>query len=324
MPNYSAKEGPFKVALASGDAIWFIGGYITLLSHARETRGQISLTEWVGPRGMCAPPHSHTLEAEGFYILEGDLTVGVGGQKFECQRGDFLYVPKTAPHEFMVNSATAKFLVTITPAGFEEFFREVSEGPARAATWPSSGGTVPPVERIMEAGEKYKWRPEFEPRSLGVQVSQKIFFSACHAGKRFKLGGGLIVLKATREQTEDRFSVSECFGPRDWKIPSLTYAHQGTTYYGLDGEFRISCPNEPFSLRAGEMVYVPPGVAHSVEVATRFARMVVCATESAIEELTLVGEALIADDELKLDGKIPIDQGKLARIGSDTAAWAIV
>jgi mannose-6-phosphate isomerase-like protein (cupin superfamily) len=93
MPNYSAKEGPFKVALAAGDAIWFIGGYITLLSHARETRGQISLTEWVGPRGMCAPPHSHTLEAEGFYILEGDLTVGVGGQKFECQRGDFVYVP---------------------------------------------------------------------------------------------------------------------------------------------------------------------------------------------------------------------------------------
>ena len=82
MPNNSAKEGPFKVALASGDAIWFIGGYITLLSHAKETRGQISLTEWVGPRGMCAPPHSHTLEAEGFYILEGDLTVGVGGQKF--------------------------------------------------------------------------------------------------------------------------------------------------------------------------------------------------------------------------------------------------
>ena len=53
MLNKNAEENPFKVALASGDAIWFIGGYITLLSHAKETRGQLSWTEWVGPRGMC-------------------------------------------------------------------------------------------------------------------------------------------------------------------------------------------------------------------------------------------------------------------------------
>lgn len=323
MTSSNGEAKPFKVALAAGDAVWFIGGFISLLTHSKETGGQLGLTEWIGPRGMCAPPHSHTLEAEGFYILEGDVAVTVGGRKFECQRGDFVYVPKKAPHEFMVNSATAKFLVTITPAGFEEFFRELSEGPAKAPTWPASGGSVPPIERVIEVGTKYQWRPELEKRPLDAEIEQRIFYSAAHDGKRSRLGGGLIVLKATREQTEDKFSISEWFGLRGWGIPSLKYTRQGTSYYGLDGEFQVSpLDGSPFSLRAGDMIYVPCGVSHSVEIKTGFARMLICATESAVEDLFLAGQPM-NNDEITLNSKVSLDQNKLRRVGSDTAAWAL-
>jgi hypothetical protein len=53
-------------------------------------------------------------------------------------RGDTLRAPRGIPHNYRVESETARWLVFCEPAGFEEFVREVSES-APAAELPPAG-----------------------------------------------------------------------------------------------------------------------------------------------------------------------------------------
>ncbi|WP_167458434.1 cupin domain-containing protein [Mesorhizobium kowhaii] len=290
----SRKANAYRVALATGNAVWFIGAYVGILTDSSDTAGKLGLSEWIGPKGMMAPPHSHTFEAEGFYIIEGNVDITVGGQTFNCDRGDFVYVPKTVPHEFLVKSATAKFLVTITPAGFEEFFRDLSEGPAKAPTWPFDGGQgVPPLERVIDVGRKFGWKQEAEPRELSAAIRARIFSAPAYTGPAFGLNGALIQFKATREQTEDRFSVSEWQAPGGWVLPNARYDGQSTTFYGLDGRFVVTLEDgSRLAVAAGDLVHVPAGVLHSVSAETVLARVLVIANDSVVEDAVKRGTEL--------------------------------
>lgn len=63
-----------------GDAIWFFNGLFVVKAAAAETKNAFTLIEVKLPPGGGAPPHIHHGEEEGFYILEGELTVNCGEQ----------------------------------------------------------------------------------------------------------------------------------------------------------------------------------------------------------------------------------------------------
>jgi quercetin dioxygenase-like cupin family protein len=147
----------YRLGSGEGPAIWFQGGIVTMKARAHDTDGQFGLTEWHGPRGMVAPGHLHEHEAEGFYIVEGNLDIGVGDAVYHATPGDYIYVPKQTVHDWVVTSATCRFLVFILPGGFEHFFEELAE-PALAPTFPYSEHRQPPLSEIEAVGEKYGWR----------------------------------------------------------------------------------------------------------------------------------------------------------------------
>jgi len=75
-----------------------------------------------------APPHIHHREEESFHLLEGALTIQVGGDTITALPGDFVYLPRGIAHSFKNTSdAIAKARVLATPAGLEGFFAEVFE-----------------------------------------------------------------------------------------------------------------------------------------------------------------------------------------------------
>lgn len=150
-PGYALGPG-------EGPAVWFQGGIITMKARAHDTDGQFGLTEWYGPRGMVAPGQVHAHEAEGFYILEGTLDIGVGDTVYHATPGSYIYVPKETVHDWVVTSAVCRFLVLIIPGGFEHFFEELSD-PALAATFPYTEHRTPPLEEIVAVGQKYGWSP---------------------------------------------------------------------------------------------------------------------------------------------------------------------
>jgi quercetin dioxygenase-like cupin family protein len=78
------------------------------------------------PRGAAPPVHIHHDADETFYVLDGDVVVFVGDERFECTAGDFVLGPRGISHTFLVRSRAATMLVTFTPAGIEGFFQETA------------------------------------------------------------------------------------------------------------------------------------------------------------------------------------------------------
>ncbi len=136
-----------------GDAIWFFNGLFVVKAAAAETKNAFTLIEVQLPPGGGAPPHIHHDEEEGFYILEGELTVNCGEQSWTATPGMFAFLPRGIPHSFQVSdSGPAKMLQLSSPSQFERFAAEMGE-PATAMTLPEP--TEVDVPKLLSVTPKY-------------------------------------------------------------------------------------------------------------------------------------------------------------------------
>ena len=62
-------------AAGEGEAVWFTNTLMKLKATAESTGGAYGLVEAIAPAGFATPLHVHHREAEGFWVLEGELTV---------------------------------------------------------------------------------------------------------------------------------------------------------------------------------------------------------------------------------------------------------
>src|SRR5881394_1594984 len=60
--------------LAEGRTIAVVGDVYRFLATGDDTNGKYALWEAIVPPGGGPPPHVHSREEEGFYILEGEIT----------------------------------------------------------------------------------------------------------------------------------------------------------------------------------------------------------------------------------------------------------
>jgi quercetin dioxygenase-like cupin family protein len=88
----------------------------------QDTAGSLALIKHAGRGGTGSPLHRHTREAETFFVLDGDLDGWLDNNHTTVSTGDTLYLPAGSEHAYRVRSNTARFLLLITPAGFEQFF----------------------------------------------------------------------------------------------------------------------------------------------------------------------------------------------------------
>src|SRR5215467_14014780 len=125
------------VPAGSGPGYWGPGDQIRFILTGAETGGAFFLAEVLVPPGGGPPPHIHDREDETFYLLQGALTVWVGGQTIHASQGDCAHLPRGVVHSFRnTGSEAARMLVTATPAGIEKFFAE--------AFCPAVDGEEPP------------------------------------------------------------------------------------------------------------------------------------------------------------------------------------
>ncbi|HWD85250.1 MAG TPA: quercetin 2,3-dioxygenase [Solirubrobacteraceae bacterium] len=151
-PATSAASGapaPIALGATEGEAYWFFGSLVILKSTSDSTAGRVMVTENLGPRGTGSPLHVHHREDEWFYVIEGELTLWVGGQVITAPAGAFVYGPRNVPHTFMVSSEQARYLLVTEPAGFDNFIRAVGE-PAPRLEVPPAPAAPPDMQRIMQ------------------------------------------------------------------------------------------------------------------------------------------------------------------------------
>ena len=70
-----------------GRTIAVVGDVYRFLATGEDTNGKYALWEAVVPPGGGPPPHVHSREEEGFYILEGEITVQVGDERLVATPG---------------------------------------------------------------------------------------------------------------------------------------------------------------------------------------------------------------------------------------------
>ena len=111
------------IALQSWDTV--IGGPWRILAGAQETGGQVLVGEARLWPGDPAPGlHVHRNEDEHVYVIEGSLTVEIGGERTLAHAGEFVTLPKGVPHVFgNLSDEPVRCLGIIAPVGIEGFFR---------------------------------------------------------------------------------------------------------------------------------------------------------------------------------------------------------
>ncbi len=76
-----------------GEARWWLGGLAVIKATAASTGGQLAIIEVTEPPGMEAPLHVHHGEDEGFYLMEGEVTLYLPSEETACRPGDFFLAP---------------------------------------------------------------------------------------------------------------------------------------------------------------------------------------------------------------------------------------
>jgi mannose-6-phosphate isomerase-like protein (cupin superfamily) len=136
------------------DSYWFLDTLVRVHVRGEDTGGRYGLVECLEPPGHQPPPHVHHDDDEGFFVLEGEITVYAGEDETVLGPGDGLNAPRGVPHTFRVTSPEpARVLVTSAPARFDAFVRELGE-PAAREELPLLDGP-PDVERLVGTAARH-------------------------------------------------------------------------------------------------------------------------------------------------------------------------
>ena len=156
-PSSAFQEQPkIKVTMPSeGRTIAVVGDVYRFRATGENTNGKYALWEAIVPPGGGPPPHVHSREEEGFYILEGEITFQVGEKRVVATTGMFANMPVGTPHSFKNESGRpARMLISVAPAGLEEMFFEVGAPLAEGATT-ALPPTLAEIEKLMEISPRY-------------------------------------------------------------------------------------------------------------------------------------------------------------------------
>ncbi len=80
------------------ESYWFFDQLLDVLVSGAQTGGRYSIVELWGPEGFATPLHVHREVDEGFYVIEGQLTVWAGDDVTVLNAGDFVLAPHGVPH----------------------------------------------------------------------------------------------------------------------------------------------------------------------------------------------------------------------------------
>ena len=111
-----------------GEVVHLLALGVRFLIDGEVTGGAFSLVEHpLAPRALGSPLHTHHNEDEYSYVLQGRFGVQLGEEVLEVGPGDLLFKPRGVAHAFWnAGDEPARLLELISPAGFENYFRELA------------------------------------------------------------------------------------------------------------------------------------------------------------------------------------------------------
>jgi mannose-6-phosphate isomerase-like protein (cupin superfamily) len=132
-----------------------MGNVMTFLVNSEQTDGAFSMAEYLSKPGNEPPAHVHDREDEFIYVLEGRIDAYIGNEVFSAGQNEGVYFPKFVPHTFRILTPQLRMLIWMSPGGFEEYFRDMSE-PARSLGLPEHAVNYGEVDmdHALQEGKK--------------------------------------------------------------------------------------------------------------------------------------------------------------------------
>ncbi|MCA8997009.1 MAG: quercetin 2,3-dioxygenase [Planctomycetaceae bacterium] len=138
-----------------GRHIAAVGDLYRFLATADETNGHYSLWEATVFPGGGPPPHIHLREEEGFFVLQGQVTFWIDGQRHQTFDGSFANMPMGVEHAFKNETdAPARMLILVAPGGLEKMFERTGEVLADPAA-PIGPPSLQEIETLLKIAPEY-------------------------------------------------------------------------------------------------------------------------------------------------------------------------
>jgi mannose-6-phosphate isomerase-like protein (cupin superfamily) len=162
-----------RIVSPADGAEGFLGSIgVRFLIDGVDASKRFSLVEHpMSPRALAAPLHMHTREDEYSYVLQGRMGALLGDDVVEAGPGDLVFKPRNQWHTFWnAGDEPCRILEIISPAGFEDFFRELD----------GLGGAIEAdPEALAQLNGRYglEMRPESVPELLerfGLRVGERL------------------------------------------------------------------------------------------------------------------------------------------------------
>jgi mannose-6-phosphate isomerase-like protein (cupin superfamily) len=117
-----------NIFIGPGEGAYLPTLEVTHKVTAKDFGNAFTIIEAGLPPGELIPPHTHTREDECNFVLEGELTVDVGGKIVLAGIGSFVIKPREVYHAFC-NASTepVRFLEIHTPGEFENYYDEYEQ-----------------------------------------------------------------------------------------------------------------------------------------------------------------------------------------------------
>jgi len=132
-----------------------------IIVSGSQTENKYSIIEITFPSGQESeiPLHKHGNEALVMHVIEGNFSFKYGNETLEGSKDTVLKFSKDISHSYRkIGKDQGKLLVTYTPAGLENFFREIG-----TSTMEESKKSIqfdPVIVHLLESN--YNWRFIFE------------------------------------------------------------------------------------------------------------------------------------------------------------------
>jgi len=128
-----------------------------------DSGGALSIVEHPFAVGALVPPHIHHREDEFSIVLEGQIGFRSNDQEVVLGPGGYIVKPRGETHAMWnAGSSPARMIEVISPAGFERFFRELSDMTAAGA---------PDMANMARLAERYEL-PFAEPEWLADVIAR--------------------------------------------------------------------------------------------------------------------------------------------------------
>jgi len=135
----------FKLGAEGGERLGFSDAVFIVKASADTTGGAFTVIEESSP--LDTPLHVHENEDELWYVLEGEHVFQIGDTELQAGPGEIVFGPRGVPHaQRRVVPRTGRLLEFFSPAGFEGFFRELTEAERAGSSMP---------EEYARVSEKY-------------------------------------------------------------------------------------------------------------------------------------------------------------------------